>query len=92
MQIKLLLLLLFEIVHKQQADAQVKSKVWYDKKARVKEYKEGNLVLVLMPQAGKPLPVKYVGPYRVIKQTTPVDYLIEFQEGRKTHKVIHANL
>ena len=50
-------------MHKQQADTQTKSKEWYDKKAEVKEYKESDLMLILMPQAGKPLSIKYVGPY-----------------------------
>ncbi len=81
-----------ETVHKRQAEAQADAKVWYDKKARCKEFKEGDLVLVYMPQPGKPLAMKYVGPYKVLKQTTPVDYLIEFPEGRKPRRVIHANL
>jgi hypothetical protein len=79
-------------VHSRQAEAQVESKLWYDKKARAKEFKEGELVLVLLPQPGKPLNMKYVGPYKVLKQTTPVDYLIEFPEGRKPYRVIHVNL
>jgi hypothetical protein len=48
-----------ETVHSNQADAQQKAKVYYDKKARVVEYVPGDKVLVLQTQPGKPLTVKY---------------------------------
>ncbi len=66
------------IVHAAQYSAQEKAKVWYDRKARAVEYSPGDFVLVLTTQPLKPLSLRYTGPYRVLKQTSPVDYLIEF--------------
>ncbi len=80
-----------EYANNRQAEAQEKTKVYYDKKARAEEYKPGDLVLVYSPQPGKPLAMKYIGPFKCLKQTSPVDYLIEFPDGRKKTKVIHAN-
>jgi transposase InsO family protein len=81
-----------EHAHKQQRDAQAAAKEWYDRKARAVTYQAGDKVLVLLPQPGKPLCMKYVGPYKVLKAASPVDYVIEFPEGRKPVRVVHANL
>jgi hypothetical protein len=81
-----------ETVVEQRKVAQMKSKVWYDKKARSTQYNVGDLVLVRQTQPGKPLDLKYLGPYKVLKQTSPVDYLINFGGKRKPQRVIHANL
>ena len=52
----------------------------------------GDDVLVLQPLAGKPLDLKRVEPCKIIKQISPVDYLIEFPNTRKPQRVIHVNL
>jgi hypothetical protein len=80
-----------ETVVKQRKVAQMK---WYDKKARSTQYNVGDLVLVRQTQPGKPLDLKYLGPYKVlkVKQTSPVDYLINFGGKRKPQRIIHANL
>ena len=36
--------------------------------------------------------MRYTGPYKVLKQTSPVDYLIEFPNTRKPQRVIYCNL
>ena len=66
------------IVSTEKQKVQLKNKQWYDKKARQVKYNVGDDVLVLQPLAGKPLDLKCVGPYKAIKQISPVDYLIEF--------------
>jgi hypothetical protein len=81
-----------DTVHGNQVEAQAKAKVYYDKKARAVTYSPGDKVLVLQTQLGKPLTVKYNGPYNVIKQVSPVDYLIDFVGKRKSQRVIHVNL
>jgi hypothetical protein len=53
---------------------------------------EGDLVLVLQFLAGKPLAVKYIGPFKVLKKTSPVDYLIEFKGHRKVVRNILVNM
>ena len=52
------------------------SKAWYDKKSAVRTFTPGDKVLVLLPIAGKPLQAKYHGPYTVLEQLGPVDYVI----------------
>ena len=70
----------------------VKSKLWYDKKARDKTYDVGDEVLILLPMAKKPLHAKYHGPYVVVEKLGPVDYVISTPDRRKQKRVCHANL
>ena len=81
-----------DTVHANQYEAQQKAKMWYDRKSRAVKYQPGDLVLVLQTQPVKPLTMRYTGPYKVLKQTSPVDYLIEFPNSRKLQRVIHCNL
>ena len=80
------------IVHKGQKEAQVKAKAYCDKKTRVVSYSPGDAVLVLQTQINKPLSPKYSGPFEIIKQVSPVDYLVNFLGRRKDQRVIHINL
>ena len=80
------------VVVKQCKNLQNKDKEWYDKKAREVEYIEGDLVLVLQTQPGKPLSLKYTGPYTILKKVSPVNYLIAFKSKRKPERVVHINL
>jgi len=54
----------------QAAQERSKAKVWYDRRARLRTFKPGDKVLVLLPVSGKPLR----GPYAVEQQLGPVDY------------------
>ena len=49
-------------------------------------------VLVLLPIPGKPLHAKYHGPYEIIEQLGPVDYVVSTPGRRKTKRVCHINL
>jgi transposase InsO family protein len=42
-----------------------KAKVWYDRKARMQEFKPGDKVLMLLPIPGSPLQLKLHGPYKL---------------------------
>ena len=52
----------------------------------------GDLVLALETVDGKPLHVRYSGPHKVLKQTSNVDYLVEFLGTRKVHRNLHVNM
>ena len=80
------------IVTTEKQKAQLKNNQWEDKKARQVKCNVGDEVQILQPLAGKPLELKRVGVYKVIKQIFPVDYLIEFPNTSKLQHVIHANL
>ena len=81
-----------EVVYEQRLINQAKDKAWYDRKAREVKFKEGDLVLVMRTQPGKPLSLKYFGPHKILKQTSPEDYLVEFVGTRKLQRVLHVNL
>ena len=80
------------VVHQKKVDSQEKSKKWYDQKAREVNYEPGEEVLVLCTQQKKPLSLKYEGPYKILLKVSPVDYVINFPNKRKTEKVLHANM
>ena len=68
------------------------AKTWYDRNARSRHFDEGDLVLVLLPVTGKPLQCKYQGPYRIVRQLGPVDYVIATPDKRKTERTCHVNM
>ena len=72
--------------------AQTKSKVWYDRRARERSFQVGQLVLVLLPVTGKPLETKYQGPFRIIGKLGPVDYVISTPNKRRSQRVCHVNM
>src|SRR6218665_1502631 len=55
-------------------------------------YKEGELVLVLLPLMGKPLQAKFFGPYVIERRIDEVDYLVRPPDRRKARRVVHVNL
>jgi len=68
----------------------------HNKKAKIVEFKEGDLVLLLdtttIKGRTKKLAPNYTGPYVVTKRVNEVNYIIRYQ-GRKTGKTqrVHAN-
>jgi len=73
-------------------DARTTAKTWYDRKARSRHFESGDLVLVLLPVSGKPFQCKYQGPYKIVRQLGPVDYLIATPDKRKTERTCHVNM
>ena len=73
-------------------DARTTAKTWYDRKARSRHFESGDLVLVLLPVSGKPFQCKYQGPYKIVRQLGPVDYLIATPDKRKTERTCHINM
>lgn len=71
--------------------AQSKMKMKYDNKARQREFKVGDQVLVLLPKPQASLQSKFFGPYPVIKKLSDLNYLIQTPDhGKKTRRV-HIN-
>ena len=69
-----------------------KSKLWYDRKARSREFKPGDEVLALLPIPGSPLSAKFSGPYSILQKLGPVDYLLDTPTRRRPHRICHVNL
>ena len=74
------------------AQRRTHSKTWYDKRSVARNFSPGDKVLVLLPVPGKPLEAKYHGPYTVLEQLGPVDYIISTPDRRKVKRVCHVNL
>ncbi|XP_038074478.1 uncharacterized protein LOC119742537 [Patiria miniata] len=66
-----------------------KSKRYYDRKARPRNFNRDDLVLLLLPTDRNKLLLQWKGPFRVIEKIGTVDYRIDLA-GKP--KVFHANL
>jgi hypothetical protein len=72
--------------------AKVKSKKWYDKRARFRTFQVGQKVLIFLPKAGEPLKLAWHGPYKVVERMGSVDYKVETDSKRKRFRVCHVNM
>ena len=61
----------------------------YNRKARSKNFKVGNQVLILLPKKSNKLLVHWRGPYPILERVGPLDYRIQMERKVKT---FHANL
>jgi len=81
-----------EQANKVTVQQRTKSKTWYDKRAVTRFFTPSKKVLDLLPVPCKPLQAKYHGPYTVLEQLGPVDYVIATPDRRKVKRVCHVNL
>uniref|UniRef100_A0A3B3HIN5 Gypsy retrotransposon integrase-like protein 1 n=3 Tax=Oryzias latipes TaxID=8090 RepID=A0A3B3HIN5_ORYLA len=72
--------------------AQQDQKYWYDKRARQREFKPGEMVLILLPTSSNKLLAKWQGPYEVLRRTGPVTYEVAHPDKGKASQVYHINL
>ena len=52
---------------------------WYDVKARLREFKAGDPVLVLLPTSTNKLLAQWQGPYQVLERMGQVTYLVDMR-------------
>ena len=81
-----------EFAQKNLKSAQHCMKVWYDKKARYREFNPGDKVLVLLPIHGNPLQARYSGPYTIERKVNEVDYVVNTPDHRKERRLCHINM
>ena len=74
------------------AAARQQQKTWYDKNARDRNLKAGDLVLILLPTTTSKLTAQWQGPYEVIKPVGKVNFLIRMHDRRKKLRVFHVNM
>ncbi|XP_073768826.1 uncharacterized protein [Danio rerio] len=72
--------------------AQITMKSHFDRKTVVRDFKEGDKVLVLLPVVGSSLSSRFSGPYEVIKKLSCTDYVIGTPDRRKKTRVCHVNM
>ena len=66
-----------EIAQTNLARAQKRQKKWYDQKARVREFHEGDEVLILLPSSTNKLKAEWQGLFRVQRKVGAVNYEIK---------------
>ena len=66
-----------EIVHENLTKAQAKQKMWYNKNVQLREFKAGDLVLVLLPSSSNKLLAQWQGLYSIEKRFGRVTYLVD---------------
>src|SRR6218665_4000891 len=81
-----------EVVNANEEIVKKRFKFWYDRNTKPVSYKEGALVLVLLPLIGKPLQAKFFGLYVDEKRIGEIDYVVRSPDRRKSRRVVHVNL
>ena len=72
--------------------AQARQAHTYNQGARIREFKPGEKVLVLIPTNECKFLAKWHGPYKVVEKVGPVNYRVRQPGWRKGHQVYHINL
>lgn len=80
------------IVQSHLKQAQERQARYYNQTARVRQFKPGDRVLVLVPTPESKLFTHWQGPYEVIESVGPVNYKIRQTDKRKPEQIYHINL
>ncbi|XP_061744139.1 uncharacterized protein LOC133543542 [Nerophis ophidion] len=72
--------------------AQVKMKLRYDRKAKIRVFNPGDQVLALLPIPGSPFTAKYSGPFTVMSQVSDLNYLLSTPDRKRSQQLCHVNL
>ncbi|GFW66829.1 retrovirus-related Pol polyprotein from transposon 17.6 [Trichonephila clavipes] len=81
-----------EIAINKMEEMQVKRKTWYDKNAVKREFKVGDLVLVLATSRANKLAVQWIGPGTILNKISETNYLAEISGRRETSQSYHINM
>ncbi|GFV95714.1 CCHC-type domain-containing protein [Trichonephila clavipes] len=73
-------------------EMQVKRKTWYDKKEVKREFKDGDLVLVLATSRANKLAVQWIGPGTILNKISETNYLVEIPGRRETSQIYQINM
>eukprot|EP00731_Ephydatia_muelleri_P007395 Em0003g1643a len=77
-----------ELVVDNLKEAQKQQKRWYDSNARMREFKDGDQVLVLLPSSTSKLLASWQGPYVVKKRLSDVTYEVDIVYGLGTKQLM----
>ena len=69
-----------------------RQKKLYDRRALQRSLAAGEMVLALLPNPHHSLKLEWMGPYKILKQVTAVDYEIEMTGHWKERRIYHINL
>ncbi|GFW81767.1 retrovirus-related Pol polyprotein from transposon 412 [Trichonephila clavipes] len=79
-----------EVAINKMEEMQVKRKTWYDKNAVKREFKDGDLVLVLDTSKANKLAVQWIGPGTILNKISETNYTAG-QVLRTDNTIIHSN-
>ena len=71
---------------------QKRMKTWYDRKARARQFKVGDKVLVLFPLQSNTLAARFHGPYEVYSKVNDLNYVVTTPDRRKSRQLCHINM
>ncbi|GFT48225.1 retrovirus-related Pol polyprotein from transposon 297 [Trichonephila clavipes] len=81
-----------EVAINKMEEMQVKRKTWYDKNAVKREFKDGDLVLLLATSRANKLAVQWIGPGTILNKISETNYLVEIPGRRETFQIYHINM
>ena len=81
-----------ELVKNSMEKAKDNQKRWYDKDARLRVFKPGDEVLVLLPTSQEKLLAQWHGPYQIVKRNGRVTYLVDMHNKKKRKRIFHVNM
>ena len=81
-----------ELVKQNLLEAQRKQKTWYDSHVRSREFRDGDLVLVLLPSSSNKLLAQWQGPYQVVRRCGKVTYMVDMNDKSKRRRIFHVNM
>ena len=81
-----------ELVQENLSRAQANQKQWYDQTAQSREFNPGDKIHVLLPTSTNKLQAQWQGPYTVIQQNGPANYVIDMHNKQKCHCTFHVNM
>ncbi|GFX12172.1 retrovirus-related Pol polyprotein from transposon 17.6 [Trichonephila clavipes] len=81
-----------EVAINKMEEMQVKRKTWYDKNAVKREFKDGDLVLVLATSRANKLAVQWIVLGRFLNKISETNYLVEIPGRRETSQIYHINM
>ena len=81
-----------ELARQHLKQAQLTTKVKFDRKAVVREFKPGDKVLLYLPIPKSSLQTKYFGPYTVRRRVSDTGYVIDTPDRGRRVRYCHVNL
>ncbi|GBL74840.1 hypothetical protein AVEN_243689-1 [Araneus ventricosus] len=73
-----------ELAVKNMEDAKQKQKLWYDRKTVKRQFRPGELGLVVAPSRPTKLSVQWIGHGEIVQQLSEINYVVKFPEKDKT--------
>lgn len=73
-------------------EMQIKRKLWYDRNAVKREFREGDLVLVLATNKPNKLSVQWIGPGTIRSKISDTNYLVEIPGRKERSQIYHVNM